>query len=203
MAAEKLCVHCGTAFVACVHNARFCSRRCQGTFGSRQWRAANRERDREAKRRRRAADPERELAQARARRAADPERACAQSRARYAADPERSRAQGRAYRALYRAAELNATPPWQSRDELAAIWAACPDGYAVDHIHPLKGKLSCGLNVAYNLQYLPASVNTAKSNRRPPPGYLDWFDHDAEKPSRAAGPGEWSGWPEEYYEDGP
>ena len=28
--------------------------------------------------------------------------------------------------------------------------------------------------VARDLQYLPAAVNTSKSNKRPPPGYLDW-----------------------------
>jgi hypothetical protein len=81
----------------------------------------------------------------------------------------------RAISARYRAAELRATPPWQSSEELDAVWEGCPPGRAVDHIHPLKGKYASGLNVPWNLQYLSRSDNSSKNNRAPPPGYLDWW----------------------------
>jgi hypothetical protein len=48
----------------------------------------------------------------------------------------------------HRAHKGHATPPWQPREELDAIWMACPEGHHVDHIHPLKGKLSSGLDVS-------------------------------------------------------
>ena len=55
--------------------------------------------------------------------------------------------------------------------------------------------------VAWKLQYLPAAVNTSKSNKRQPPGYLDWFGHHDNEAPRAAVAGEWKGRGEEYYED--
>jgi hypothetical protein len=54
--------------------------------------------------------------------------------------------------------------------------------------------------VAWNLQYLPAAVNTSKSNNWPPPGYLDWAGHHDNEPRRAAVAGEWGGFGEEYYD---
>jgi hypothetical protein len=54
-------------------------------------------------------------------------------------------------------------------------------------------------NKAAHLQN-PAAVNTSKSNKRPPPGYLDWSGHHDNVPPRAAVAGEWKGWGEEYYD---
>ena len=54
--------------------------------------------------------------------------------------------------------------------------------------------------VARDLQYLPAAVNTSKSNKRPPPGYLDWAGHHDNEPRRAAVAGERGGFGEEYYD---
>ena len=46
--------------------------------------------------------------------------------------------------------------------EVHAIYAACPAGMEVDHIHPIKHELFCGLHVPWNLQYLTGSENKRK-----------------------------------------
>lgn len=75
---------------------------------------------------------------------------------------ERSRA---ALTSTIRYARLkDATPSWVSKKELRQIYANCPEGYHVDHIHPLKHARLCGLHVPWNLQYLPASDNLKKYN---------------------------------------
>lgn len=51
------------------------------------------------------------------------------------------------------------------KDEIKAIYFACPEGMEVDHIHPLGGKTASGLHVPWNLQYLPVSKNRSKGNR--------------------------------------
>lgn len=59
---------------------------------------------------------------------------------------------------------MDRTPKWADRNAILDIYDKCPDGYVVDHIIPLKGKLVSGLHVANNLQYLTPEANTAKSN---------------------------------------
>lgn len=63
-----------------------------------------------------------------------------------------------------RAAKLNKTPKWAKIDEIKEFYKNCPEGYHVDHIIPLLGKLVSGLHVLENLQYLPAKENLKKSN---------------------------------------
>jgi hypothetical protein len=58
-----------------------------------------------------------------------------------------------------------ATPKWVIRTELTEFYKNRPKGYHVDHIIPLNGKNISGLNVVWNLQYLPASENLKKSNK--------------------------------------
>ena len=61
--------------------------------------------------------------------------------------------------ALRRARVLRQTPPWTDIEKIKEIFLSCPDGWHVDHIHPIsKG----GLHVHYNLQYLTEHDNRVK-----------------------------------------
>lgn len=82
---------------------------------------------------------------------------------------------GAAKCAKYRAAKLQATPPWLTAEQLAEIkwwyetaqelqWLS-EEPLAVDHIEPLQGKISCGFHVPWNLQILSKSANSTKGNR--------------------------------------
>lgn len=77
---------------------------------------------------------------------------------------EKGKIVNRAKRAYRRALLLQATPSWVDRAALKQIYAACPEGYHVDHIIPLDHPSVTGLHVPWNLQYLPASENDAKGN---------------------------------------
>jgi hypothetical protein len=57
------------------------------------------------------------------------------------------------------------TPRWANISNIRKIYANCPEGYQVDHIIPLKGKLVSGLHVEENLQYLTMLENILKSNK--------------------------------------
>ena len=92
------------------------------------------------------------------------------------ANPERRQELGREWRAKnpdktragtanYRERLKRATPPWVNEDELKRIRANRPDGHHVDHIVPLAGRNISGLNVPWNLQYLPAQESWEKGNR--------------------------------------
>ena len=70
-----------------------------------------------------------------------------------------------AFRArTYRARKQQQLPAWADLTKIKEIYLNCPEGYHVDHIVPLKGKIVSGLHVEYNLQYLPARENLAKRN---------------------------------------
>jgi hypothetical protein len=64
-----------------------------------------------------------------------------------------------------RATKLRATPIWADLERIKQIYKERPEGYHVDHIVPLQGKLACGLHCEFNLQYLTASDNIIKGNR--------------------------------------
>ena len=76
-----------------------------------------------------------------------------------------------------------ATPPWLSkshRAQMRAIYKERPEGMHVDHEVPLKGDGVCGLNVPWNLRYLPAGANMSKGAQWWPdmwaPQQQDLFD---------------------------
>jgi hypothetical protein len=150
------------------------------------WREANKEREVATHKTWREANKERDAATKKAWNEANKECKAATHKTWYDANKERKAVLWREWReanpdkirakaAHYRARKLHATPPWQSREELDAIHKGCPEGHHTDHVHPLKGKHSCGLNVPWNLQYLPDEENLSKGNKSPPPGYFDWW----------------------------
>lgn len=67
--------------------------------------------------------------------------------------------------AAYNAAKNQRTPPWADLKKIKEIYDNCPEGYHVDHIVPLNGKLVSGLHIETNLQYLPAIENIKKGNK--------------------------------------
>lgn len=67
-----------------------------------------------------------------------------------------------------RSEKLQRTPAWSDLDRIREIYAGCPSGFHVDHIIPLNGEKVSGFHVPENLQYLPAAVNTQKSNKFEP-----------------------------------
>lgn len=67
-----------------------------------------------------------------------------------------------------RADKLQRTPKWCNLVETKEVYKNCPEGFHVDHIHPLIGKLVSGLHVETNLQYLSGPENNSKSNKFTP-----------------------------------
>lgn len=73
----------------------------------------------------------------------------------------KARAKRRAAR--YRKRKKRQTPKDANLVLIKQIYEHCPKGYEVDHIKPLsKG----GLHHEDNLQYLPASINRKKGNKK-------------------------------------
>lgn len=69
--------------------------------------------------------------------------------------------------ANYRARLKRATPPGTDLEMIELIRSECPPGWHVDHIHALAGANFCGLNVPWNLQYLPAETHWKKGTKLP------------------------------------
>jgi hypothetical protein len=77
------------------------------------------------------------------------------------------------YRAVRDLEYLLRRPDWVDVDKLKQIAKECPEGYHVDHIIPLKGKLVSGLDIPANLQYLSGTENMSKNNKFTPCSYED------------------------------
>jgi hypothetical protein len=104
---------------------------------------------------------------------ANRETARARNRAHYAANrlPYLNRA------ALERAGSERAAPKWltaQHWQEIAEVYAMAQrltvvTGvlHVVDHVWPLKGDISCGLHVPWNLQVVTHAFNVAKGRKEP------------------------------------
>lgn len=73
-----------------------------------------------------------------------------------------NRLKNREGNARYRAKLLQQTPADSDRPAIMLFYAACPEGYEVDHKIPIsKG----GLHTLSNLQYLTRSENRKKNNK--------------------------------------
>jgi len=82
----------------------------------------------------------------------------------YKAEYKANAAYYKAKAASRHSAKLKRTPSWANISKIKEIYSKCPEGYHVDHIIPLSGKIVSGLHVETNLQYLTAHENLLKSN---------------------------------------
>lgn len=132
------------------------------------------------------ANREKRLAYAKAYREANREKCAARATAYYEANKDEVSSQQKVWRrsnpdkvtakcARRRAKKLQATPPWMTKEDFAAVgewyqiakdlqWLS-EEPLHVDHIVPLQGKETCGLHVPWNLQVLPANMNLSKGNK--------------------------------------
>jgi len=81
---------------------------------------------------------------------------------------DKTRAQCNTRSRLHQSKRRRRIPAWVDMDKIYEIYENCPEGYEVDHIIPLAGKLVSGLHVPENLQYLTRKENAEKSNKFTP-----------------------------------
>ena len=135
------------------------------------WNEANKEKNAARNKAWHEANKEKVAASKKAWREANPEKAAARDKAWREANKEKVAA----HKAKRRAAKLQRTPPWLTKehhDQITSIYAereritkATGIDHHVDHILPLQGKNVCGLHVPWNLQVLTATENISKSNK--------------------------------------
>lgn len=102
---------------------------------------------------------------------ANPEKMKAAIKARFDKDPQKFIDRAAHYAAKYRAAKLQATPPWADLEKIKSIYIESSQKtritgqqYSVDHVVPLRGKTVCGLHVHYNLRIILLVENQQKFN---------------------------------------
>jgi hypothetical protein len=98
---------------------------------------------------------------ARKRRLANPDQARARANRWVKNNPKKALAAVR----KRQAAKILRTPLWADLEAIKAFYMACPKGYHVDHVIPLRGENVSGLHVLENLQYLTPKENVQKSNK--------------------------------------
>lgn len=143
---------------------------------SRRWREANAEALCEYRRRHYEKNAEAARERTRQWREANREAARERNRQWSKTNPHKVNAIG----AKRRAAKLQATPGWLTKQHLAEIEGVYAEAqarsqetgdiYHVDHIVPLQGRNVCGLHVPWNLRAIPAVENLKKKNKE------DWCD---------------------------
>ena len=131
-------------------------------------------------------NPEDKKAHTKAWRQANREKHRASTKAWYEANKEEKLAKNKAwaqvnkdkvnaFAAKRRAAKLNRTPSWLTKEDLGKIKELYKEAqklreetgeeWHVDHIIPLQGENISGLHVPDNLQVIKATENTSKGNR--------------------------------------
>lgn len=171
----RICQGCSISIEGKHKNSKFCDAKCK----DKHWQNLNPERMQKAARKFRESD------KCKTYRKQNKEKIVSQVKEWHAANQDRRRqldknyhernkgnpeylAKRKLHEANRRAAKLNATPIWLSKEQkrqIRDIYMNCPEGHHVDHIIPLQGKDVCGLHVPWNLQYLEANLNRAKGNR--------------------------------------
>ena len=69
------------------------------------------------------------------------------------------------YGKAYKLPPSRRCPAWADKEAIRKFYLNCPEGFHVDHVIPLRGKLVSGLHIISNLQYLPALENIKKGNK--------------------------------------
>ena len=98
--------------------------------------------------------------------AAETRKRCREARLAYTRRwNEKNKALKLAHQTRRHADQLKRTAAWAELEAIKAFYAACPEGFQVDHVIPLRGKNVSGLHVLANLQYLTKFENQSKGNR--------------------------------------
>lgn len=80
-------------------------------------------------------------------------------------NPDKVKALMKTRNAIRRLVVKQQCPKWADKEKIKEIYMNRPEGYHVDHIIPLRGKLVSGLHVSDNLQYLTIYENSSKNNK--------------------------------------
>jgi len=94
-----------------------------------------------------------------------PEKVKATNLAWVKSNPEKFKALMKTRNAKRRLVVKQQCPKWADKEKIKEIYMNRPEGYHVDHIIPLRGKLVSGLHIPDNLQYLTISENSRKNNK--------------------------------------
>jgi len=80
-------------------------------------------------------------------------------------NPDKVKALMKTRNAIRRLVVKQQCPIWANKEKIKDMYMNKPEGYHVDHIIPLRGKLVSGLHIESNLQYLTLIENSSKNNK--------------------------------------